>query len=72
MSKIYTMSWHQSECHMSHKEALRTWYATTSATRAAPDLDRWIVSVKRQGPTEMRKALSAFRNWRQEILAFFD
>jgi transposase len=54
------------------KEALRRWYATTSAATAARDLDRWIASVKRQGPTEMRTALSAFRNWRQEILAFFD
>lgn len=54
------------------KEALRSWYATTSAATAAPDLDRWIASVKRQGPKEMRTALSAFRNWRQEILAFFD
>jgi len=35
-------------------------------------LDRWIASVKRQGPKEMRTALSAFRHWRQEILAFFD
>jgi transposase len=54
------------------KEALRTWYATTSAATAARDLDRWIASVKREGPAELRKALSAFRNWRQEILAFFD
>lgn len=54
------------------KEALRTWYATTSAATAACDLDRWIASVTRDGPAEMRKALSAFRNWRQEILAFID
>jgi transposase len=54
------------------KEALRTWYATTAAATAAPDLDRWIASVTRDGPAEMRKALSAFRNWRQEILAFID
>jgi transposase len=54
------------------KEALRTWYATTSAATAARELDRWIASVKRDGPAEMRKALSAFRNWRQEILAFID
>jgi transposase len=51
---------------------LRTWYATTSATTAAADLDVWIATVKRDGPTELRKALSAFRNWRQEMLAFFD
>ena len=34
--------------------------------------DRWIASVKGHGPKELRTALSAFRNWRQEILAFFD
>ena len=54
------------------KEALRTWYATASAATAAADLDAWIAAVKRHGPAELRKALSAFRNWRQEILAFFD
>lgn len=54
------------------KEALRTWYATTSALTSAHDLDVWIASVTREGPVEMRKALSAFRNWRQEILAFID
>lgn len=54
------------------KEALRTWYATTSAATAAAELDGWIATVKRDGPAELRKALSAFRNWRQEILAFFD
>jgi transposase len=54
------------------KEALRTWYATASAATAAAGLDAWIGAVKRHGPPELRKALSAFRNWRQEILAFFD
>jgi transposase len=54
------------------KEALRTWYATTTAATAAAALDGWITTVKRYGPAELRKALSAFRNWRQEILAFFD
>jgi transposase len=54
------------------KEALRTWYATAEAETAAADLDRWIAAGKRCGPKEVRKALSAFRNWRQEILAFFD
>ncbi|MFL5665768.1 MAG: transposase [Ktedonobacteraceae bacterium] len=54
------------------KEALRTWYATASSTTAEAGLDAWITSVKGDGPAEMRKALSAFRNWRQEILAFFD
>lgn len=54
------------------KEALRTWYATASAATAAAGLDTWITAVKRDGPAELRKALSAFRDWRQEILAFFD
>jgi transposase len=54
------------------KEDLRTWYATASAATAAADLDTWITTVKRDGPAELRKALSAFRDWRREILAFFD
>ncbi len=28
--------------------------------------------VERKGPAQLRKALSALRNWRDEILAFFD
>ena len=54
------------------KEALRTWYATTSAATCATELDAWITAVKCDGPAELRKALSAFRDWRSEILAFFD
>jgi len=54
------------------KEDLRTWYATASANTAAVLLDEWIAHVKRDGSVELRKALSAFRDWRREILAFFD
>lgn len=54
------------------KEDLRTWYATASAKTAATQLDAWIMHVRREGPAELRKALSAFRDWRGEILAFFD
>jgi len=54
------------------KEDLRTWYATASAQTAAAQLDAWIAHVKQAGPAELRKALSAFRDWRSEILAFFD
>ncbi len=53
-------------------EALRTCYATASSATAEAFLDAWMATVKRDGPTELRKALSAFRNWRREILAFFD
>ena len=54
------------------KEDLRTWYAQASAKTAAAQLDEWVAHVKQQGPAELRKALSAFRDWRREILAFFD
>jgi transposase len=53
------------------KEALRAWYATTTIATAAKELDAWIEQVHQQGPDHMRKTLSAFKNWRQEILAFF-
>jgi transposase len=53
------------------KEALRAWYATATADTAAQELDAWIEQVQTFGPEHLRKTLSAFRNWRQEILAFF-
>ncbi len=53
------------------KEALRTWYATATVTTAAAGLDTWIAQVQTSGFDPLRKALSAFVNWRQEILAFF-
>jgi transposase len=53
------------------KEAVRTWYATATATTAADGLDHWIEQVQKSGFDHLRKALSAFRNWRQDILAFF-
>jgi transposase len=56
----------------SGSEDVRSWYETAEASTAASGLDAWITRVKGHGPAELRKALSAFRNWRQEILAFFD
>jgi transposase len=53
------------------KEALRTWYATATATDAAEHLDAWIKQVQQEGPAALQEALSPFKNWRQEILAFF-
>jgi transposase len=53
------------------KEALRTWYATATVANAAGRLDAWIKHVQQEGPTALREALSPFKNWRQEILAFF-
>ena len=54
------------------KETLRTWYATAQASTAVAGLESCMAAVKRQGPKELRQALSALRNWRREILAFFD
>lgn len=34
-------------------------------------LDQWMARVRLNGPEELRKALSAFTNWKREILAFF-
>ena len=53
------------------KDELRTWYATATMATAAKDLDAWIAKVQQQGPDPLRKTLSAFKNWRHEILAFF-
>ena len=53
------------------KEDLRSWYYTANASNAESGLDCWIAKVEKYGPPEMREALSAFRNWREEILAFF-
>src|SRR5437764_4230679 len=53
------------------KEALRTWYATATAADAAQHLDAWIKRVQQEGPAALQEALSPFKNWRQEILAFF-
>lgn len=54
------------------KKALRTWYATATVADAAGQLDAWIKHVQQEGPDALREALSPCRNWRQEILAFFD
>lgn len=53
------------------KEELRTWYATSTVITAATQLDVWMAKVQTLGPEPLRKTLSAFKNWRHEILAFF-
>lgn len=53
------------------KEALRSWYATATVADAADLLDAWIKQVQEKGPEALREALSPFKQWRQEILAFF-
>jgi transposase len=54
------------------KEDLRDWYATATTETAANQLDRWIEQVKASACDPLKKALSAFGRWREEILAFFE
>jgi transposase len=53
------------------KEALRSWYAKATVETAEAELDSWIAQVQQEGPDTLRKTLSAFKNWKAEILAFF-
>ncbi len=53
------------------KEALRDWYAKATLETAEVSLDAWVKQVRDQGPEPMQQALSAFANWKPEILAFF-
>lgn len=53
------------------QEELKIWYNTADKSNAAQLLDSWIDKVEKDGPPELIKALSAFRNWHDEILSFF-
>jgi transposase len=53
------------------KEDLRAWYASATAQTAAAGLDAWIATVTQTGSDDLRRTLSAFQTWRDEILAFF-
>jgi transposase len=53
------------------KEELRSWYGTATLETAAEGLDIWIKHVQESDFDHLKKALSAFKNWRKELLAFF-
>jgi transposase len=53
------------------KESLRAWYAKATVETARVELDQWITQVKASGLDPLCKTLSAFKNWKDEILAFF-
>lgn len=53
------------------KEDLRQWYAQATVLTAEECLEKWIGRVRQSGPEELCKTLSAFSNWKPEILAFF-
>jgi len=54
------------------KEGLREWYRISSRAEAEASLYQWEESVRKSGFKEFRAVLSIFRNWRNEILNYFN
>jgi transposase len=54
------------------KEAFREWYRAPSRAEAEARLGLWEASVKEQGPAAFRALLPMLRDWRGEILNYFD
>ena len=54
------------------KEGLRKWYKSSSGAEAEASLSHWEESIRQSGLREFRAVLSIFRNWRNEILNYFD
>ena len=54
------------------KEAFRLWYRTETRAEAVQELERLATLIRLEGPTPFRRLLSMLRNWREEILTYFD
>jgi transposase len=54
------------------KEFLREWYKSSSRAEAEVSLYHWEESVRKAGLKEFGIGLPMFRNWRNEILNYFD
>ena len=54
------------------KEFLREWYKSSSRAEAEVSLYHWEESVRKAGLKEFGIGLPMFRNWRGEILNYFD
>ncbi len=54
------------------KEEFRAWYHCSSKGQAEKSLTVWEVSVRREGPGPFRGLFPMLRNWRQDILNYFD
>jgi transposase len=54
------------------KEGLREWYKSSSRAEAELSLRHWEESVCKAGLKEFGTGLPMFRNWRNEILNYFD
>lgn len=54
------------------KEAFRAWYRSASRMEAEAGLALWESAVREQGPESFRRLFPMLRDWRQEILNYFD
>lgn len=54
------------------KEGLRQWYKSLSRDEAEVSLCIWVDAIRKSGLKEFGAVLSMFRNWRNEILNYFD
>lgn len=54
------------------KEAFRQWYSSPDRATAEGRLRAWEATVQEEGPAPFRKLFSMLRDWRQEILNYFD
>ena len=54
------------------KEAFRAWYGSSTRAEAEARLGMWEKQVKEQRPEAFRRWLPMLRQWRQEILNYFD
>lgn len=54
------------------KEAFRRWYNSPSRALAELELERWERAVREHGPAPFHRLFSMLRDWREEILNYFD
>jgi len=54
------------------KEGFRSWYKSPNRRVAELELERWEKAVREHGPAPFHRLFSMLRNWREEILNYFD
>jgi len=54
------------------KERFRRWYRSDTREEAEAGLAQWEESVRQHGPAPFHKLFSMLRDWRKEILNYFD
>ena len=54
------------------KEGFRSWYNSPNRAVAESELERWERAVREHGPAPFHRLFPMLRNWREEILNYFD